>query len=76
MAVWLLRQAGWAVTTEFEIGACFPEGGIAKFGLRIEDGVIPAADRFGALSPEEQRAWLEANFAALRAGDLSLEDLP
>ena len=35
-----------------------------------------AADRFGALTPEAQRAWLEANFAALRAGDLSLEDLP
>jgi hypothetical protein len=76
IAVWLLRQAGWEVTTEFEIGACFPDGGVANFGLRIEDGVIPAADRFGALPPEEQHAWLEANFAALRAGELTLEDLP
>jgi hypothetical protein len=64
------------VTTEFEIGACFPDGGVANFGLRIEDGVIPAADRFGTLPPEEQRAWLEANLAALRAGELALEDLP
>lgn len=38
--------------------------------------IVGAADRFGALSPEEQRTWLEANFAALRADDLSLEDLP
>jgi hypothetical protein len=38
--------------------------------------IVRAADRFGALSPEAQRSWLEANFAALRAGDLSLEDLP
>ena len=38
--------------------------------------IVGAADRFGALTPEEQHAWLEANFAALRAGDLSLEDLP
>jgi hypothetical protein len=35
-----------------------------------------AADRFGALSPEAQRAWLEANFAALRAGTLTLEEMP
>jgi len=38
--------------------------------------IVGAADRFGALTPEEQRAWLDANFAALRAGDLSLDDLP
>jgi hypothetical protein len=38
--------------------------------------VVHAADRFGALTPEELHAWLEANFAALRAGTLSLEDLP
>ena len=38
--------------------------------------VLLAADRFGALSPEEQRAWLEANFAALRAGELTLEEMP
>lgn len=39
---------------------------------RIDDYV----DRFAALSPEEQRAWLEANFAALQAGELTLDDLP
>jgi hypothetical protein len=37
--------------------------------------IVRAADRFGALTPEQQHAWLEANFAALRAGDLSLKDL-
>lgn len=35
-----------------------------------------AVDRFAALSPDAQRAWLEANWDALRAGTLTLEDLP
>ena len=39
---------------------------------RIADYV----DRFAALSPEAQRAWLETNFAALQAGELTLDDLP
>lgn len=38
--------------------------------------VSESADRFAALSPEEQRSWLEANWDALRAGELTLEDLP
>lgn len=38
--------------------------------------VIAVADHFAALSPDEQRAWLDANWDALRAGDLTLEDLP
>jgi hypothetical protein len=38
--------------------------------------IMNASERFGALSPEVQHAWLEANFAALRAGELTLEDLP
>lgn len=35
-----------------------------------------AASRFAALSPEQQRAWLEANWEALRSGQLTLEELP
>jgi len=38
--------------------------------------IMNASERFGALSPEGHHAWLEANFAALRAGELTLEDLP
>ena len=34
------------------------------------------ADRFALLPEEEQRAWLEANWDALRAGELTLENLP
>lgn len=35
-----------------------------------------AVARFAALGPEAQRAWLAANWDALRAGDLTLDDLP
>jgi hypothetical protein len=38
--------------------------------------VEAAIARFAALSPEEQRGWLEANWTSLRAGQLTLEDLP
>lgn len=34
------------------------------------------AEQFGALSPDTQRSWLEANWDALRAGELTLGDLP
>lgn len=34
------------------------------------------AERFAALSPKEREAWLEENYAELRAGKLKLEDLP
>lgn len=43
---------------------------------RIQIDVNAAAERFAMLSPKDQRAWLETNWDALRAGDLSLEDLP
>lgn len=43
---------------------------------RIHSQINTAAERFAALSPEAQRAWLEANWDALRAGELTLEDLP
>lgn len=42
----------------------------------LEPEFNAAVDRFMALSPETQRAWLEANWDALRAGELTLEDMP
>jgi hypothetical protein len=42
----------------------------------LKADIDAAIDRFAALSPEEQRGWLEANWEALRAGELTLEDLP
>ncbi len=35
-----------------------------------------ATERFMALPEAEQRAWLEAHYIALRAGELTLDDLP
>ena len=39
-------------------------------------GIPAAADRFAALSPDAQRAWLETNWDALRAGKLTLDQMP
>jgi hypothetical protein len=47
------------------------------FGVGPPDTVVTsAAARFAALPAAEQHAWLEENFSALRAGKLTLADLP
>ena len=61
--------------TEFEISACIQYGVMAN-RQRINPDTLLAADRFGALSPDEQHQWLETNLVALRDGTLTLEDLP
>jgi hypothetical protein len=40
------------------------------------DRMQAKVDSFTALTPEAQRAWLTANWDNLRAGNLTLEDLP
>jgi hypothetical protein len=35
-----------------------------------------AVDRFAALPEAERRAWLEANWVTLRAGDIMLGQMP
>lgn len=45
-------------------------------GAEAELAACQASGRFAALSAEDQRAWLAANYAALRAGTLALDDLP
>jgi hypothetical protein len=42
----------------------------------FEDGIRTAIDRMAALPDDERRAWLEANWDALVANELALEDLP
>lgn len=44
--------------------------------VELQPKMAAAVERFFALSPERQRAWLEANWDALRAGELTLEDMP
>ena len=60
---WLLRQAG--VADARTLSSPDQEGRVG-----------PAVDRFAALDPATQRAWLEAHFADLRAGRVTLEELP
>ena len=44
--------------------------------LAIRNEITAATDRFSALTLDQQRAWFAVNLVALRAGELSLEDLP
>ncbi len=59
---WLLRQAGVA-----DAGTLSPPAQEGRVG--------PAVDRFAALDPATQRAWLEAHFADLRAGRVTLGEM-
>ncbi|MDQ3512498.1 MAG: hypothetical protein M3462_02355 [Chloroflexota bacterium] len=44
--------------------------------LAMRAEIAAAIDRFTALTLDQQRAWFADNLVALRAGDLTLEDLP
>jgi hypothetical protein len=67
VAAWLLNQAG--IASDYPL----PNSGQAEFGNPL---VRAAAERFAAFDPTTRRAWLEEHFAALRAGELTSEDLP
>lgn len=58
---WLLERAGGR-STQFGFTAC------ANHKQVVE--------RFATLDPVKRRAWLEENYAELRAGELTLGDLP
>lgn len=70
--IWLYGMPSEAMTMGSQ---GFPMPDESKMAA-LEREVDAAVDRFVALSPEQQRAWLEANWAALRAGELTLEDMP
>jgi hypothetical protein len=72
---WLAARAGgeWSV---FPVAELDPVSTDTEAYARYEAEVDAAAERFAGLSPEAQRAWLSANWDALRAGTLSLDDLP
>ena len=58
---WLVKRAGH-YREEFSSALCVSSREIT--------------DRFAALDPAEREAWLGENLAELRAGKLTLEDLP
>jgi hypothetical protein len=43
---------------------------------RSRQQILRKAESFAAQTPEQQRAWLETNWNALRAGEIALEEMP
>jgi hypothetical protein len=43
---------------------------------RSRQQILRKAEWFAAQTPEQQRAWLETNWNALRAGEIALEEMP
>lgn len=60
---WLLRQAGR--DSEYVV-----------FDGRKPEAVVAASQRFEELTPEERNEWLREDYPDLRAGKLTLKDLP
>lgn len=78
IAVWVMRPVAAIDDAWFVMPPSIMDGGYAS-GSEMhawQTEIEAVADRFAALTPAEQRAWLETNWEALRAGELTLEDLP
>jgi hypothetical protein len=73
LALWLVRQAGDLPATSGTSAAGSSAVGSAA---AMERRINAAAERFAALDPGQQRAWLAANYSALRAGELALDEMP
>ena len=58
------------------VGWLMRQAGLTGAPARGGPEVEAAIQRFDALDPHVRRAWLEENYAALRTGELTLEDLP
>jgi len=69
-------MAGWLVYRAGDYGST----GSMAFREAVNGQLCPKSaavvERFDALAPAERRAWLEANYADLRAGELTPKDLP
>jgi hypothetical protein len=72
---WLTEQTGgeWLIGPVAEINFSAYDSEVYQ---QYQTDVVAAAERFSMLPASEQRAWLEANWDMLRAGELTLEDLP
>ncbi len=69
LQIWLMWRAGYPVAVHGRRGA--------PILMDSEwEAASAAAERFAALDPARQREWLSANYAALRRGEIRLEDLP
>ncbi len=72
IGIWLVRQAGLRLYPVTVVGTTFrPYFGGAHWNL-----TSAAADRFGRLGWERQRAWLRAHYITLNQGHVRLRDIP
>jgi hypothetical protein len=75
IARWLARRVDAAAFDHFWDRQTWHDDGTVS-RQPIQDEIDAAVERFNALHPAEQRAWLEANYADLRSDRLSLDNLP
>ena len=76
IAGWMLEEAGWDLGAYKDPMAQSDSPFWQVIGDYNADAVAAARERFHALTDGQQRKWLANNYAALRAGELAVEDLP
>lgn len=87
---WLVEQSGMGLPGSgwfgwpAEVPVITQDHGDGTMGVGPDEAALAAFQpkmdaalaRFAALPEADQRAWLEENWTALRAGDMALDDLP
>ena len=76
MADWLLVQAGFPLRRAVAWREDGSVAGFTSLGWSSGPEAEESVERFSALPPDARRAWLTEHYVALRAGELTLEDLP
>ena len=77
IAGWTLEEAGWDLGVAYKDPMAQPDSPFWQVvGDNNADAVAAARERFHALTDGQRKEWLAENYAALRAGELTIEDLP
>ena len=68
--------SGWLIYRAGDYGSADSMAFREAVNGQLCPGSAPLVERFDALAPAERRAWLEANYADLRDGEITPRDLP
>ncbi|MCO5214928.1 MAG: hypothetical protein M9950_02055, partial [Thermomicrobiales bacterium] len=81
LSQWLAERSGTQGPMHFSLGVVGPETAPSASDVRglhvtYEARIQNLVDRFNTLTPQHQRAWLEAHWDQLRDGSIDLDQLP
>lgn len=72
---WWMLELGFTPESSWALAYAMGDAGERPGGY-VPPDLTPHIEQFASVPDVERRAWLEAKWAGLRAGELTLEDLP